>query len=126
MNEEEILGVLADHGFKTLLVEETPWQQQVKLAAETEFLLSNHGAGLTNMLAMAPGTRVMEIREREDQHNNCFFALASKLGLDYYSLLADRHDPNVGVHLADLVVDPDRLNETLHLALGSVSRSKTA
>jgi len=126
VNEEEILGVLADHGFETLLAEETPWHQQVKLAAEAEFLLSNHGAGLTNMLAMAPGTRVMEIREREDQHNNCFFALASTLGLDYYYLLADRHDPNVGVHLADLVVDPDRLNETLHLALDSVSRSKTA
>lgn len=126
VNEEAILSVLSDHGFQTLLAEETPWQQQVKLAAEAEFLLSNHGAGLTNMMAMAAGTRVMEIREREDQRNNCFFALASTLGLDYYYLLADRHDPTVGVHLADLVVDPDRLNEALHLALNSGSRSKTA
>ncbi|MDB4540595.1 glycosyltransferase family 61 protein [bacterium] len=126
VNEAEILGVLADHGFQTLLAEETPWEQQVKLVAKAEFLLSNHGAGLTNMLAMEAGTRVMEIREREDQHNNCFFTLASTLGLGYYYLLADRHDPTVGVHLADLVVDPERLNETLHMALNPTLKSKIA
>lgn len=126
VNEDEIMGVLADHGFQVLLAEETPWEQQVKLAAGAECLLSNHGAGLTNMVAMAAGTRVMEIREREDRHNNCFFALASALDLDYYYLLADRHDSSVGVHLADLVVDPDRLDEALHVALSSGSLSKTA
>ena len=126
LNEDEILGVLADHGFKILLTEETPWEQQVKLAAQAEVLLSNHGAGLTNMLAMAAGTRVVEIREREDTDKNCFFALASTLGVDYYYLLADSHDPTVGGDLADLVVDPDRLNEALHLALKPASMSRAA
>lgn len=125
-NEEEILPVLADHGFQTLVAEETPWQRQLQLAANARFLVSNHGAGLTNLLMMAAGSRVMEIREQQDQHLNCYFNLASASAVDYYYLLARRSDPGTSVHFADLVVDPLELDRALRQMLGACTCSKSA
>lgn len=112
-NEPEILPVLAKHGFETVIAEQHPWHRQVRLASGAAVLVSNHGAGLTNMMVMAPGARVMEIREHRDDRLNCYFNLASAAELDYYYLLARRQQPHHSVIRADLIVDPERLDAQL-------------
>ena len=80
------------------------FSDQVRLLAEASDLISNHGAGLTNMLFMAPGTRVTEIRLEGDTHNNCYFSLARAGQLDYRYVLASAANPGEAAHTADLVV----------------------
>jgi hypothetical protein len=108
-NEDEVRAALGAQGFERVFFEDLAFADQVKLMAETQLLVSNHGAGLTNLLFMAPGARVVEVRLRGDAANNCYFSLASAVGVDYAYLLADPADQSpagTDSHVADLVVDP--------------------
>ena len=104
-NEAELVKVLKGQGFETVNLEGKPFADQVKLLAETSHLISNHGAGLTNLLFMVPGTRVTEVRLRGDQHNNCYFSLARAVGVEYDYRLAGAVGRGSDSHSADLVVD---------------------
>jgi capsular polysaccharide biosynthesis protein len=116
-NEEEIIGVLRAADFRIVRAEDYTFEQQVALFAQTRYLVSNHGAGLTNMLFMRSGGSLLELRHETDAVNNCYFTLASALNLNYfYQTCAPAHtgeDP----HTADLIVEADRLRENLRLML---------
>lgn len=108
-NEGDLRAVLEARGFETVCLEGLPFADQVRLLAETSELVSNHGAGLTNMLFMVPGTRVTEIRLQGDAHNNCYFSLARALGLEYDYRLARPAGAGSDPHSADVVVDVEGL-----------------
>ena len=77
--------------------------------------MANHGAGLTNLMFMIPGSRVVEIRMRGDGANNCYYSLAAATGVEYRYLLADRAPGGRDSHIADLLVDTHALNRTLEV-----------
>lgn len=112
LNEDALLPVLAQFGFRSVCFEELPFPEQVQVARDCSCLVSIHGAGLTNMLFMSPGGAVLEFRQRGDTHNNCYFAMASALGHRYRFLLGDRPDsqPEAG---SNLTIDPDALAHEL-------------
>ena len=60
------------------------FKEQVSIVFHAKCLISNHGAGLTNMLFMEADTAVLEFRHYEDTHNNCYFSLASALNIKYF------------------------------------------
>lgn len=107
VNEAALTAHLESQGFETVHLEGMPFPEQVRVLAETTHVLSNHGAGLTNVLFMVPGTRVTEIRLRGDAHNNCYFSLARAMGLEYDYRLAEPAGPGE-VHSVDLRVDLGR------------------
>src|SRR5205085_744168 len=76
--------VLGEFGFRVAHFEDYAFAQQVALAARARHFVSNHGAGLTNMLFMRPGGSVLELRRRGERERNWFFNLANAVGLDYY------------------------------------------
>ena len=56
---------------------------------------------------MQKNSKVLELRNKEDSHNNCFFSLASDLGHNYYYLLndgniKDTHFVNITVNIGNL------------------------
>lgn len=104
-NEAEVKQLLQRHGFETVTLEDLDFAGQVKLLAETKTLVSNHGAGLTNLLFQTPGTQVLEIRQRGDAHNNCYYALAAAAGVTYAYVLADPVRAGEDTHTADITVD---------------------
>jgi capsular polysaccharide biosynthesis protein len=104
VNEDEVGAALKDYGFRSIRFEDYSFAEQVQIASKARFLVSNHGAGLTNMLFIASGSSVLELRKREDSHNNCYFPLASALDLHYFYQLCDPLDPNEDAHSADLIV----------------------
>ena len=108
-NEDEVRLSLEAQGFETVHLEGMPFASQVKLVAEASHLISNHGAGLTNLMFMVPGTRVTEIRLRGDSHNNCYFSLARAVGVEYEYRLADPASQTRHAHTADLIVKPKEL-----------------
>lgn len=112
-NEKECFAVLEEYGFNTVYFEDHPFEQQVKIALKARYLVSNHGAGLTNILFMKSGCSVLELRLKGDSHNNCYFVLASALDLKYYYQLCDSTTIAVASHTADLTVDCGLLRENL-------------
>ncbi len=110
-NEKEVVRVLKQFGFQIIYAENHSFAEQVKLCSRARYLVSNHGAGLTNMLFMPQGSTVLELRHNSDGDRNCYFTLASALGLDYLYQTCRPIGPNP--HSADLFVDTDKLIENL-------------
>jgi capsular polysaccharide biosynthesis protein len=104
INEEQILPLLSRMGFKTIYCEDLSFQEQVNLFSKVKYLVSNHGAGLSNMLFMSPGASVLELRKINDNHNNCYFSLASSLDLKYYYLQCLPLDEQEESHTANIKV----------------------
>ena len=104
INEEQILPLLAEMGFKTIYCEDLSFGEQVKLFSKVKYLVSNHGAGLSNMLFMSSGASILELRKINDNHNNCYFSLASSLDLKYYYLECMPLDEEEESHVANIQV----------------------
>jgi hypothetical protein len=117
VNEAEVIEVLQQFGFQAIHAEELSFEQQVKICSRAHYLVSNHGAGLTNMLFLGEGASVLELRHDSDCISNCYFTLSSALNLNYFyqTCRASDADP----HFADLLVDTERLRENLRLLLGT-------
>lgn len=120
-NESDLLPVLANFGFETVHLETIAFPDQIRLMSEAAIVVSNHGAGLTNMMFMEPGARVLEIRKAADAHNNCYFSLASAFSLPYFYMTAPPLDPMEPVHTADLLVAAKSLARVLEEALRTIS-----
>lgn len=117
VNEEDCISVLKDYDFKVLHLEDYPFEEQVAILANTQCLISNHGAGLTNLLFMKSNSKVLELRKENDDHNNCFFSLASALNVNYFYQLCPTEDPNEIAHTANLIVDCQTLRHNIELML---------
>jgi hypothetical protein len=117
-NEEEVVRVVRGFGFRVVYAEDHTFEEQVEMASRARFFVSNHGAGLTNMLFVREGGRVLELRHQTDRVNNCYFTMASALGLEYFYQTCPSDDPTQDPHYAHLRVDPDALADNIRLMLG--------
>lgn len=116
-NEREVIEVLREFNFRIVRTEDRSFAEQVKLAAGARYVVSNHGAGLTNMLFMRPGASVLELRHATDCINNCYFTLASALDLNYFYQSCEPANAGEDPHSADLRVDVQALKANLELML---------
>lgn len=117
INEDEVTAVLRRFGFETIYAEELSFEQQVQICSQAHYIVSNHGAGLTNMLFMKERGSVLELRHQADNINNCYFTLASALDLNYFYQTCPPQDPSADPHRAHLLVDRDQLEKNLTLLL---------
>lgn len=62
VNESEILPLLEEYGFQTVLCEDLPLREQVVLFDKTAAIIGAHGAGLTNLMYCTTNSFVGEIR----------------------------------------------------------------
>ena len=62
VNEAEVVAALTERGFRVVRAEDHTFEEQVAIFAGARHLVSNHGAGLTNMLFMPPGASVHLLR----------------------------------------------------------------
>lgn len=121
-NEADCIAVLEEFGFKTIYFEDYSFEQQVEMISNTQYLISNHGSGLANMLFMNSNGQVLELRQEGDSLNNCFFALASALRLKYFYQLCNSQNPGEDANTADLVVDCRLLRENIERMLGDSNK----
>lgn len=108
-NEDEVKRLLEGTGFKVIEAENHSFEEQVKISSATRYLVSNHGAGFTNMLFMKNDGNVLELRHQRDNVNNCYFTLAAALKLNYFYQTCDSQHPNEDPHTANLIVDIEKL-----------------
>ncbi|MEA3013017.1 MAG: hypothetical protein QOD42_1562 [Sphingomonadales bacterium] len=116
-NELEVARVVEEFGFRVVYFEEHSFEEQVRLSASARHLVSNHGAGLTNVLFMREGASVLELRREGERERNWFFNLASAAGVRYYYQTCA---PAGGgdAHSGDLLADTAALRANLALMLG--------
>lgn len=124
-NENDILPLLEQSGFKTVYCEEMPFKEQVALFSETAVLLTNHGAGLTNMLFMPAGSSVIELRKKNDNHNNCYFSLASALNLKYYYQQCEPVNKEEDAYTASIIVEQDQLQQLIRKVIREEKQEMT-
>jgi hypothetical protein len=116
-NEHEVLDLLRNYGFSIVHFENMPFSEQVTVMRKAKYVVSSHGANLTNMLFMPERGKVLEIN-KEDSPNLCYYSLASSINLDYfYQLCPTACDgPDIDNN-ADLMVNIGKLRENVEMML---------
>ncbi|MDI1323683.1 MAG: glycosyltransferase family 61 protein [Algoriphagus sp.] len=110
-NELEVELLVRKKGYEIVYMEKMTLKEQINLMAETKILVSLHGAALTNMTFMQEGLTVVELRNQNDDKSNCYFNLASTLGIKYfYTLNKGDHKNTI---LTDFTVDLIALEKVL-------------
>jgi capsular polysaccharide biosynthesis protein len=89
-NEEELINELKKFGFKIIHTENKTLEEQIQIFSECEILVSPHGAGMTNMLFMPKGSKIIEIGHSNlERQTLCYWHLASQLKHDYSYIPVD-------------------------------------
>jgi capsular polysaccharide biosynthesis protein len=112
-NEQDVVNYLKSHNWEIHYFEDYSFKKQIEIISETKYLIGLHGAGLTNMLFMREGGKVLELRNENDNHNNCYFSLASELNHEYYYQLSKGN--SIETHTVDIKVDIDLLKKNIEL-----------
>jgi hypothetical protein len=103
VNEAQVMELLDQRGFRKYVLEEVPFDEQVKLFSGADIVIAPHGAGLVNTIFCDDVTIV----ELFGQYQNaCYFTLAQGLGFKYCALICESQG-------MDMKVDVDRLSNTL-------------
>ena len=111
-NEVEIFPILKKFNIKTISCEDLSFHKQLEIFSSCNFLISIHGAGLTNMIFMRNGGSILELRHENDAGSNCYFSMASSLGLDYYYLCGASIN-NSNIYNANLYIDTYKFSKLL-------------
>jgi len=119
VNEEEVIKTLSNYDFTILYSESLTFFEQVALFSNVKYLVSSHGAGLTNMLFMTPGATIFEFHKRKinpTRHENLlFWYMADAMGHKYYHQICEPINEDELFYTADVTVDIDLLNKNLEL-----------
>lgn len=103
INEAEVSQHLESKGFETVALEKRPFREQVKLFAEAEMVVAQHGAGLINLL-FAQDVRVLEVCS--DRDRQIFFRLLSKAReFPHHQIHRDGTNKNADVTLPVKLLD---------------------
>jgi tetratricopeptide (TPR) repeat protein len=89
INEDELVAVLSEFGFKSIAPESLSVAEQISLFATAEVVIGAHGAALTNTVFCSPGTKLIEIFA-PDYVNPCYRKLSSQVGLEYWEFIGER------------------------------------
>lgn len=110
-NEEECLRILERRGFQSVRLQGMPVPQQAALFASAETVVAPHGAGLTNLVFCAPGTRVIELITPAHVRA-VYWQLAACVKLRYCYLKCSLYEGR-DAHPQDITVDCDLLQRAL-------------
>jgi len=87
INSDELLLKLK--GWETVALENLSIKDQMKTFAEASHVLAAHGAGMVNLLWCQPGTKVIEVQDRNMLHKKVYPLLSHNLNLEHKLYLAD-------------------------------------
>lgn len=88
INEKELSDALQNVGFEIVTASELSYREQIKMFLETNFLVTCHGAGLTNIAWLPSDASIFEIRPKF-WNMKMYERLANIRELDYHSHIVD-------------------------------------
>ena len=89
INENNFEKQLSLCGFEIHYMEEYNFKKQVQICAESKIIVGLNGAGLLNFIWMQPGSKVIDIRVKNDDTVNPIFSISQFLNIHYYYYLCD-------------------------------------
>ncbi|MES2592726.1 MAG: glycosyltransferase family 61 protein [Bacteroidota bacterium] len=102
INEAEVITLLQKYKFSIVYFEELNFDQQISMMQQTEYLITSHGANMTNILFLPDHAKILELLNNE-KPNFCFWSLASCLGLNYnYKLCGIEKSNHIHVDIKEL------------------------
>ena len=107
-NFDQIEKILNKYNFQLVKTEQLNLVEKINLFKNTEVLAGTHSSGLVNMIFMAKGSKLFEVRDYKDSHKNALFSLASALGIDYF--YTERSESLID---GDGNIDPIRFEQSL-------------
>jgi capsular polysaccharide biosynthesis protein len=116
-NEAEVRDMLAKYGFFTVYFENMSFTEQIAVMSKAKYVVSSHGANLTNILFMPEKAKVLEINKNLEP-NLCYWSLASSVNLDYFYQFCPiaGDEPDIDNN-ADMLVDINKLRKNVELML---------
>lgn len=120
-NEKEVVELLEKYGFQKILADDYSYDEQIAICSKIKYLVSPHGAGLTNLLFMSQGSFVLEMATEPCEHKPVteYYTLASFLNINYLYQECERGQGSqvMDFHHASLQVDLQKLEKNLQLML---------
>jgi len=120
-NEKEVTALLEKYGFKKLIMEKFSYDEQINIMRNAQYVVSPHGAGLTNILFMAENTNVLEMTTKPNPNKPLtdYYKLSTMLGINYFyqenDICGQKEVDNF--HEVSLVIDLKKLEKNLQLML---------
>lgn len=127
LNEEALQPILTAHGFEIVKAEALGIRGMAELCAEATHVVAPHGAGLSNLVFLPPGGKVLELYGAHLSTE--YWRICSQRGHHYYCLQGTAANGEPYTHQqiegmtfferngADLVVDPAAFTAALELIL---------
>lgn len=103
-NEVELLKYLSGCGYKSVVLSEMSFEEQIKTFSNATHVIGIHGAGLTNIVFCNRGTTVLEILP-ETYGTPAFCVLALAGGMSYCTYICNKIVSNSRSQLDDLHID---------------------
>jgi len=105
-NEEEVVAVLKRYDFEVIYFEDMTFVEQARTMYEAAIFIGIHGANMTNILFMTPGSHAIEMMSNT-YVNPSYLSMASSIGVKY-SLVPSTlgSPPEVEYNYADITADP--------------------
>jgi len=127
LNEAEIFNYLEELGYQKIYLEDLSVEQQILTFYHAKWIVSPHGAGLTNLVYCQPGATIIEFFSPRFACPT-YYLLSIPVHLNYYYLFGEgpQHDnptdyilelDKPGSGYQDILLNPDKLKETLSLAV---------
>lgn len=113
VNEDAILPVLVDLGFKVIYAEELSFTDTILFFSKVRYLVAVHGAGLTNMIYMPKGSKIFEFLKEKTLTDKCYFTLSLACEHSYY-YMSCRGVGNEENHIeADIEIDVEQFKKEM-------------
>lgn len=87
INQEEISHILKKYNFYIINFEDYTFWEQAAIMEQAKYFIANNGAGMSNMMFMKPGAKVLEMVNRkyaENEYTFPFWKMGVLSRLDYY------------------------------------------
>ncbi|MDR7240803.1 glycosyltransferase family 61 protein [Neobacillus drentensis] len=88
VNEEELIQLLKRKGFTIVILEKLKLWEQIEVFSSADIIIGPHGAGLTNLLFVRPGTKMIELFSPAYVHP-IYWVLSNRVGADYHYVIGE-------------------------------------
>jgi hypothetical protein len=119
-NEANLANLLAEFGFKTLVMSGLSLTDQINAFRSAECIIGPHGAAMANLAFAKSGSTFIEFFNRGHYSNPCFYHIAGVRRLKYGFLVGE---PTA---IGGVSINPDHLREVLSQALQPQSQKAAA
>lgn len=91
LNEDEVTKFLKDYNFTTIYAEDLTFEEQVQYFANADVIISQHGAGLTNIAFCHSKAKVIEIYNEQMKSilDTSFWRISSNIDIEHYFMFGE-------------------------------------